>query len=160
MRYSYGWNPSRQMTVMRIHVAAAIIALAWLGAQSARAAEDKSASKPEELDVTMQIISDPNAKRPDEIIRRIPLPVPKTESKAQSNANRDSSSGQENKGQERADAAKELGSEMSDRAKERAQNAAEQREEARHSQADDHRQTNNPHPPPSPPGRPPRPPGH
>lgn len=158
MRYSRDSSQSRQMKVMQFHAAAAIIALSWLGAQSAWAAE-KPAPKNEELDVTMQIISDPNAKRPDEVIRRIPLPTPKADNKAPSNATADPGTpGQDNKGQGRADAAKELGGEMSERAKERAQNAAEQREEARRAKADEHAH-NNPHPPPSPPGRPANP-GH
>jgi hypothetical protein len=32
----------------------------------------------EDLDVTMRVIVDPNAKVPDEIVRRIPLPQPKS----------------------------------------------------------------------------------
>jgi hypothetical protein len=118
--------------------------------------------KRDDLDVTMQIIVDPDAKLPDEVVRRIPLPErkPADQSSAQpgdaggDKSTRDTAA--ENK--ERAREAKELGRELGQSAKEKAQEAAEQREQARRSAAEERRR--NPPPPPeppaNPPGRPPR----
>ena len=117
--------------------------------------------KRDDLDVTMQIIVDPDAKLPDEVVRRIPLPERKpADTSAQSpvdagdKSTRDTAA--ENK--ERAREAKELGRELGQSAKEQAQEAAEQREQARRSAAEERRR-NPPEPPgpPNPPGRPPRP---
>ena len=117
--------------------------------------------KRDDLDVTMQIIVDPDAKLPDEVVRRIPLPERKpADQSAQSNLGADDKStrdtGAENK--ERAREAKELGRELGQSAKEKAQDAKEQREQARRSAAEERRR-NRPDPPgnPNPPGRPPRP---
>ena len=116
--------------------------------------------KRDDLDVTMQIIVDPDAKLPDEVVRRIPLPERKpVDPSAQptvgagDKSTRDTAA--ENK--ERAREAKELGRELGQSAKEKAQEAAEQREQARRSAAEERRR-NPPEPPgnPNPPGRPPR----
>jgi type IV secretory pathway VirB10-like protein len=157
------------------------LAVAWCFSLSALAQEKPA--KRDDLDVTMQIIVDPNAKLPDEVVRRIPLPA--------SRAQVDRSTGPSEpkpdvaeKGRERAEEARELGREASERAKERAREAQEQREEARNSNADrgkdngkgkddadrpnrpDHpnppdrpNQPDRPNPPdhPNPPGPPPRP---
>jgi len=117
--------------------------------------------KRDDLDVTMQIIVDPDAKLPDEVVRRIPLPErkPADQSAPQSNlgagdkSTKDSAA--ENK--ERAREAKELGREMGQSAKEQAKEAAEQREQARRSAAEERRRRDPPGPPENPPGRPPRP---
>jgi hypothetical protein len=116
--------------------------------------------KRDDLDVTMQIIVDPDAKLPDEVVRRIPLPErkPADQSAPHSNvgAGGDKSSNEtaaENK--ERAREAKELGREMGQSAKEKAKEAAEIREQARRSAAEDRRR-DPPEPPANPPGRPPR----
>jgi septal ring factor EnvC (AmiA/AmiB activator) len=117
-------------------------------------------SKRDDLDVTMQIIVDPDAKLPDEVVRRIPLPErkPADQSAQPTAGDADKSTkdtAAENK--ERAREAKELGRELGQSAKEKAQEAAEQREQARRSAAEERRR-NPPEPPgnPNPPGRPPR----
>jgi septal ring factor EnvC (AmiA/AmiB activator) len=114
--------------------------------------------KRDDLDVTMQIIVDPDAKLPDEVVRRIPLPERKPADQSTTAAGGDKSTkdnAAENK--ERAREAKELGRELGQSAKEKAQEAAEQREQARRSAAEERRR-NPPEPPPTPnpPGRPPR----
>jgi hypothetical protein len=117
-------------------------------------AQQKTAPRHDDLDVTMQIIVDPDAKLPDEVVRRIPLPAQASSAArdaARSNAAADAAAN----GQERAREARELGREMSERAKERVQDAAEQREQAQRSMADERRR--NPPKPPAPPGGPPRP---
>lgn len=119
-------------------------------------AQEKPAQKRDELDVTMQIIVNPDTKLPDEIVRRIPLPARKPVEGDASKTNNDITTPDvaANKGQERAKEAQALGREMAERAKERAQDAAEQRAQAQHSAADERRQN-----PPTPPGRPSTTPG-
>ena len=118
-------------------------------------------SKRDDLDVTMQIIVDPDAKLPDEVVRRIPLPErkPADQSAPQSNLEPADKSTKDTaaESKERAREAKELGRELGQSAKEKAQEAAEQREQARRSEAEDRRR-DPPEPPgpPNPPGRPPR----
>jgi hypothetical protein len=122
--------------------------------------------KRDDLDVTMQIIVDPDAKLPDEVVRRIPLPgrKPADQSASQSaTQSNDGGAGDKStkdtaaESNERAREAKELGRELGQSAKEKAQEAAEQREQARRSEAEDRRR-DPPEPPgpPNPPGRPPR----
>ena len=117
--------------------------------------------KRDDLDVTMQIIVDPDAKLPDEVVRRIPLPErkPADQSASQSNLGTGDKPTKDNAAEsnERAREAKELGRELGQSAKEKAQEAAEQREQARRSEAEDRRR-DPPEPPgnPNPPGRPPR----
>jgi hypothetical protein len=119
-------------------------------------AQNKDAQR-DDLDVTMQIIVDPHAKLPDEVVRKIPLPARKTAPESPPNASKEPAKPDAAaKGQERASEAKQLGREMSEQAKERAQDAAEQREQARRSKAEDRRR--NPGPPVTPPGPPPAPP--
>lgn len=111
--------------------------------------------KRDDLDVTMQIIVDPDAKLPDEVVRRIPLPERKPADQSATQSKSDDKS-VENK--ERASEAKELGRELGQSAKEKNKEAAEQREQARRSAAEERRRER-PDPPgnPNPPGRPPRP---
>ena len=119
------------------------------------------APKRDDLDVTMQIIVDPDAKLPDEVVRRIPLPErkPADQSAPQSNLEPGDKSTKDTaaESKERAREAKELGRELGQSAKEKAQEAAEQREQARRSAAEERRRER-PDPPgnPNPPGRPPR----
>jgi hypothetical protein len=117
-------------------------------------AQQPAEPKKEDLDVTMQIIVDPAATRPEEVIRKIPLPTRKTAAQpakpTQSESDQSSPSA---KSSDRAHEAREHGSEMAERARERAQEAADQREQARRAAAEERRPT----PPPTPPGRPPRP---
>jgi hypothetical protein len=127
----------------------------------AQAQQQPPGPKRDDLDVTMQIIVDPDAKLPDEVVRRIPLPERKAAdpSATQSNLGKgdksDKDTPAENK--ERALEAKELGRELGQSAKEKAQDAKEQREQAQRSAAEERRR-NPPDPPgnPNPPGRPPR----
>ena len=135
-------------------VASAALGLACLAPQWA-CAEEKSAPKRDELDVTMQIIVDPDTKLPDEVVRRIPLPArkPTDESKskpAQEHATPDAAA----KGQQRASEAQEQGREMAESAKDRAREAAAQREQAGRVKAEERREQ-----PPHPPTPPPRQPG-
>jgi hypothetical protein len=116
--------------------------------------------KRDDLDVTMQIIVDPDAKLPDEVVRHIPLPERKSAAQsAQSTAGGGDKSTKDPaaESKERAREAKELGRELGQSAKEKAQDAKEQREQARRSAAEERRR-NPPKPPgnPNPPGRPPR----
>ena len=111
-------------------------------------------SKRDDLDVTMQIIVDPDAKLPDEVVRRIPLPERKGANPSEQAAGKKPAKPDAAPGKESAREAKELGREMSDSAKQRAQDANEQREQARRSAAEERRRN-----PPGPPETPPRPPG-
>lgn len=134
-----------------------LLALCWTS-QSALAqqqTDSKPESKPgqDDLDVTMQIIVDPDAKLPDEVVRRIPLPErksvtsPATDKKASQDAAAES--------KQSAREAKELAKEASQAAKEE---AAEQREQARRARAEERERERERNPPPgnpNPPGRPP-----
>jgi hypothetical protein len=121
----------------------------------AAGAQEKAKPQNDELDVTMQIIVDPDAKLPDEIVRRIPLPVRKPAPQASTAAGGERPlPDAADKGQERAREAEDLGEDMAERARETAREAAEQRERARRSIAEERRR--NPSPPADPPARPPR----
>lgn len=141
-------QPPGRAGIMRCRVKPTLLVLLCLAAESALA-QDKPAPKPDDLDVTMQIITDPDAKLPDEVVRHIPLPPRKPPASPASNA-----TDAADKGQERAREAKELGREAAERAKERAREAAEQREQASRSMAEERRR--NPDPPKPPPPRGPR----
>jgi hypothetical protein len=156
--------PWRRTTIIQERVRyVSIIALCLLahGALAQQQTDSKPERKADDLDVTMQIIVDPDAKLPDEVVRRIPLPERKpVDPSAQSPVGTGDKStpdiAAENK--ERAREAKELGRELGQSAKEKAREAAEQREQARRAAAEERRR-NPPEPPgnPDPPGRPPRP---
>jgi len=122
-----------------------------------RAFAQQSPPDRDDLDVTMQILADPDAKTPEDIVRRIPLPAHKAAEPgkpAAQNENRKPDAA--DKGQERAREAQELGREMSESARDKAKEAAEQREQARRSITEQARE--HPNKPPEPPGRPPHPP--
>ena len=147
--------PHSSRTAM-IHLLAMSAVLVVLLCSSSAAAADKAPPASDELDVTMQIIVDPDAKLPEEVVRRIPLPARKPETQpATGTPAKPGSPETTAKGQERAREAQELGKEMSERARERAQEANDQREQARRAIADEKRK--NPDPPerPTPPKRPP-----
>lgn len=137
--------------MMHAHAALATVALLCVAAPGAYA--QQAEAKRDDLDVTMHVIVDPDAKLPDEVVRRIPLPAPKPASQsAPSGTKEDTQPDAAAKGQQRAAEARELGREMSERAKERAQEAAEQREQARRARDEERRR--NPDPPNRPPERP------
>jgi hypothetical protein len=150
-----GLPRSPRPAIMHALVIATALASLLLAVTTARA-QEKPPPKSDELDVTMQIIVDPDAKLPDEVVRRIPLPPrkPAQPPADASGVKKNEQPADAARGQERAREARELGDEMSDRAKERAQEANEQREQARRSAVEKRR---NPRPPPNPPS-PPRPP--
>jgi hypothetical protein len=133
-----------------------------LSALAQNSTEKGSEGKRDDLDVTMQIIVDPNAKLPDEVVRRIPLPTARGTATAPSapakgpGAKPDPAA----KGRERAEEDRELGKDAADSARERAREAQQQREEARNSAAKDRERDKDRGPPENPPGRPdtPRPP--
>jgi hypothetical protein len=113
------------------------------------------APDPEDLDVTMHVIVDPDAKVPDEIVRTIKLPTPaKPAGGATSpNAGKDGKNDRGKakdpgtQGSQAGGGAREQGREFGQRVSE---DAKKRSEEARH---------NNPSPPGKPPGKPPgRPP--
>ena len=135
----------------------ATCALAFASNSYAAEAGARDAPQPnDELDVTMQVIADPNAKLPEDVIRRIPLPPRKPDAAATSPpARRDKGDDASSRGDERSREAREVGREISERAQERSQDATQQREQARRAIADERRR--NPDPPRSPPD-PPRPP--
>jgi hypothetical protein len=106
--------------------------------------ESKSKQGQDDLDVTMQIIVDPDAKLPDEVVRRIPLPERKPAEPAATSVDKKASKEAAAEAKQNAREAKELGK----------KEAAEQREQARRARAEE-RERNNPPGNPHPPGRPP-----
>lgn len=139
-----GWK-----VIMGVRV---LTALVLLCASVGSALAQESAEARDDLDVTMHIIVDADAKVPDEVVRRIPLPARKPAEQADAGAGKDQTKPDAAaKGQERAREARELGREMVERAQERAQQAAEQREQARRSAVEERRR--NPEPPGRTPGQ-------
>jgi hypothetical protein len=121
--------------------------------QSDSNAEPKSKQRQDDLDVTMQIIVDPDAKLPDEVVRRIPLPERKSVNSPAPSADKKASKEAAADSKQSAREAKELAKEASQAAKDE---AAEQREQARRARAEEReRERNNPPGHPHPPGRPP-----
>lgn len=137
------------MSLARLIVSCTAIVALCLGVEYAHAQQKSQTPKSEDLDVTMQIIVDSDAKLPDEVIRRIPLPARKPAERPPARATTPEAATQ---GQERAREAQELGSEMAEQGRERAKDAAEQREQARRSAAEERRR--DPAPPEQPPRRP------
>ncbi|HEY0687211.1 MAG TPA: hypothetical protein VGD45_33020 [Steroidobacter sp.] len=144
--------PWRRTTIIQERVRyVSIIALCLLahGALAQQQTDSKPERKADDLDVTMQIIVDPDAKLPDEVVRRISLPERKS---AAPSAAAEPANEPAQPDNERAREAKELGREVGQSAKERAKEAAEQREQARRAEAEDRRRDN-----PDRPDRPDRP---
>jgi type IV secretory pathway VirB10-like protein len=149
-----------------MNTCARIVALVLVSCCSADAIAADKPAKRDDLDVTMQIIVDPNAKLPDEVVRRIPVPTSRTMAPAISARNSSEPAAEPaKKEKERDKAAREQGREAADSARERAHDAAQQREEARNSDAkergkdkDRDKDRDRPQPPDRPsPQRPPRP---
>jgi hypothetical protein len=157
----------RRTVIMRAGFMLAAFAVLCLFAESAAAQQPQQPNQGE-LDVTMQIIVDPDAKLPDEVVRRIPLPVRKPDAPSGAGAaNSPGNSGNSDKGKpegvgsgkgnDAANEAREHGKEASQAAKERAREAADQREQARRSEAEERRRERGPPDDrPDPPNRPPR----
>jgi type IV secretory pathway VirB10-like protein len=145
----------RRTVIMRAGVVSVALLLLCLFAESAAAQQQE---KRNDLDVTMQIIVDPDAKLPDEVVRRIPLPArkPADTSPAAAGGQPDKS-GKPDADKERDNAASEHGKETSEAAQERAREAQEQREAARRAAAEERKKRDHGPPPdrPDPPGRPP-----
>jgi hypothetical protein len=155
-----------------------IVALTLASCYSLSAlAQDKTgqdkAGRRDDLDVTMQIIVDPNAKLPDEVVRRIPLPPVRSPATTTPPAKAsDTKPEAARKDSERAEESKEtrepkepreprdardLGREAAETARERARDAQQQREEARNSDAKERERDRDRGPPDRPnPGPPPR----
>ena len=115
-------------------------------------AQSPPARNRDDLDVTMHVIVDPDAKVPDEIVRRIPLPKPAQP--ATGAPNQSGKPGQSDKpsepgaqGQQHATEAHDQGREFGEQVSEDAKHRSE---EARHDKG----------PPPGKPDKPPKPPGH
>jgi hypothetical protein len=106
-------------------------------------AQSPPARNRDDLDVTMHVIVDPDAKVPDEIVRRIPLPKPAQPATSTSTTESGKPKGADSQG-------REFGQQVSEAAKQRA-------EEARNNKKPPPGKP--PGPPPSPPGRPPTPGG-
>ena len=157
-----GLSAPQRPVIMRAAVASVAFLLLCLFAETA-AAQEQPQGKRDDLDVTMQIIVDPDAKLPDEVVRRIPLPTRKAAESPPpgttgSQAGKpEGAGGGRDKEQDRGNEAREQGRETSEAAKERAREAAEQREAARRAEAEERRRERGPPDDrPNPPNRPPR----
>lgn len=129
-------------------------------------AQTPPANNQDDLDVTMRVIVDPDAKVPDEIVHKIPLPKPgtpasgtapgdKSDKKDKSNNSSNSnSSGEKGKGNsaEAHDKGREFGQQTAEQAKQRS-------EEARRNGKPDKPPGKPPAPPGKPPDKPPKPGG-
>jgi hypothetical protein len=154
-----GLSAPQRTVIMRAAVASVAFLLLCLFAETA-AAQEQAQGKRDDLDVTMQIIVDPDAKLPDEVVRRIPLPTRKAAESpppGTTGGKPESAGGGKDKDQDRGNEAREQGRETSEAAKERAREAAEQREAARRAEAEERRRERGPPDDrPNPPNRPPR----
>lgn len=143
-------NLSRAARTPKIR--AHLIAVTAMGIASGLSfAADAPPARRDDLDVTMQIIVDPDAKAPDEVVRRIALP-PRKEPASSTESQSD-----DKKEQERAQDTRQQGREVSEAAREKNNEAADQREQARRSMAEEARRRNPPRDPPARPDPPRRP---
>lgn len=85
-------------------------------------AQTPPAHSNDDLDVTMRVIVDPNAKVPDEIVRKIPLPKPAQQPATPSKKPADPGA----QGQQRASDAREQGREFGQQVSEEARQRAEE----------------------------------
>lgn len=140
---------SRRATIIRLRVKhATILALCLLthGALAQQQSDSKPESKrgQDDLDVTMQIIVDPDAKLPDEVVRRIELPERKSADSSGTAADKKAAKAAAAESKQAAREAKELAKEARDAAKEE---AAEQREAARRARAEERERKKEDRPP-------------
>jgi hypothetical protein len=115
---------------------------------SAAFAEEPAAAD-DELDVTMRVIADPNARVPDEIVSRIPLPSARPAPRGQPDKATPPGQEQKEAASEARERGRELGQDTATRARERA-------EEQRHNNIGNRGPPDDRPggPPPDPPGRP------
>ena len=124
-----------------------LIFVSWLTLfVSAAFAQSPPARDRDDLDVTMHVIVDPDAKVPDEIVRRIPLPKPVQPVKPGKPPAQDQPPPAQNQppAAGASGAGREFGQQVSEDAKQRSEEA---------------RNNKKPNPPDKPPGKPPSPPG-
>ena len=138
-----GLSQPRGPVIMRTSVTVAGLALLGLLAQAAHAQKPMPQAR-DDLDVTMQIIVDPDAKLPDEVVRRIPLPARKPAEPPPDRGRTPAKSDAAVPEQERSREGREQGREVSEAAQERSREAAEQREAARRSAAEERRRERGP----------------
>ena len=136
-------------------------------------AQTPSAPKGDDLDVTMRVIVDPNAKVPDEIVRRIPLPKPAPPATSPDKATEpgkpedkgkpddkgkpaDPGSQGQHRGSENRDQGREFGEQVSEEAKQRSEEV--RRNENKKSPPGTPGTPGPPHPPPGRSNKPPPPP--
>lgn len=144
-------------TTSRLGVAWIVVALAPCAmAQTAPPAPATS----DDLDVTMRVIVDPNAKVPDEIVRRISLPQPRTDKPPGREGDAPAeSSAPATRGEERASQAREQGREFGQDVAEQARQRAEEARRNTRPPANPGPSTPPRNPPVTPPGPPATPPG-
>ena len=113
-----------------------IVVLTLASCYSLSALAQERAGRDDDLDVTMQIIVDPDAKLPDEVVRRIPLPAQRSPASSASPTRSggkpvDTKPEPAAKGAERNQESREVGKEAAESARERAKDAREQAKEQR-----------------------------
>ena len=119
-------------------------------------AQTPPARSDDDLDVTMRVIVDPDAKVPDEIVRRIALPKP--QQPATGTAPKSDKPNEQGKPTEPGEKGKERSSEAREQGREFGQQTAEQaKQRADEARRNDDKPPKTPGPPNNPPG-PPRPP--
>jgi hypothetical protein len=134
-----------------LRVAGVAVVGAALWSPATLAQQQLPANRDGDLDVTMRVISDPAAKVPDEIVRRIPLPTARPAQPPGGDA-----ASQRVDGQDRTREAQELGRQLG---QDIAAGARERAEEARRNAAPPPSLPGTPNPvPPGPPVPPPAPP--
>lgn len=131
------------------------IAITVLAAHASATSVAQTVPAPEALDVTMQVIKDPAAQIPDEVVHRIPLPVPRGPARPADPPGRDGAGRRH--GEDTSAQARELGAEIAEQARQQARDIAEQQAEAGRAIAEEARRNAPPlDPPPAPPVPPPR----
>ena len=137
-----------------------VLALAFI--VSSAFAQTPPADNRDDLDVTMRVIVDPNAKVPDEIVRKIPLPKPgqptgppaKDKDKAnESGKPADAGAQGQQRATEARDQGREFGEQVSDQAKQRSEEARRNKDPPAPPRGPPDSPPGRPTPPPQPPGR-------
>jgi hypothetical protein len=101
----------------------AIVGLGAVLCSFAAAADQPApAERGGDLDVTMRIITDPDAKLPDEIVRRITLPPPRPAPPAEDRSDEDRSTGLD-RAEEAREQGRQFGQDVADSARDHAEEA-------------------------------------